>query len=122
MMPLNPGSGGYCRVHSTPAHPTQAGYGRRPRLVETADQTGAARVATLRCPSGKEKEAQLNTKGGSTPRRPLQPTTSPRPSLRSDEWSPSLEQVVAFTGIRTPVHMTRTSGAWSGAAHPVWIG
>ncbi|HXO25828.1 MAG TPA: hypothetical protein VOA80_00645, partial [Thermoanaerobaculia bacterium] len=30
----------------------------------------------------------------------LQPTTSLRPSLRSDEWSPSSEQVVAFAGIR----------------------
>src|SRR5436305_1774933 len=33
-------------------------------------------------------------------RRPLEPNTSRRLSLRSDEWSPSSEQVVAFVGIR----------------------
>jgi hypothetical protein len=133
----------------TPCPPTQRKHGlwKAPRLMETADQTGAARVATLRCPQPPRppvrrshsrsetgsrppaapalhrppspvtapptapttrsytlwegKRAQLNTKGGSTPRRPLQPTTSLRPSLRSDEWSPSSEQVVAFAGIRT---------------------
>ncbi len=41
-------------------------------------------------------------KGGlRPPRRPLQLTTSPRPSLRSDRWSPSSEYVVAFAGIRS---------------------
>src|SRR5436309_2247734 len=61
----------------------------RPPRIPTAPTAPATRSYILLGKTRKE-----------APRRPLEPNTSRRPSLRSDEWSPSSEQVVAFVGIR----------------------
>src|SRR5436309_7090526 len=61
----------------------------RPPRIPTAPTAPATRSYILLGKTRKE-----------APRRPLEPNMSRRPSLRSDEWSPSSEQVVAFVGIR----------------------
>src|SRR5437763_8796714 len=82
----------------------------RPPRIPTAPTAPATRSYILLGKTRKE-----------APRRPLEPNMSRRPSLRSDEWSPSSEQVVAFVGIRidVPVKVERGDGNVRAAQGPL---